>query len=62
MSEAAEQVLPLENKWELSEQYQMDERQEKTQEYANSFENLSVFDSVESFWHFWNRLPSIPYV
>ena len=59
MSEAAEQVLPLENKWELSEQYQMDERQEKTQEYAISFEKLCVFDSVESFWKFWNRIPAI---
>ena len=59
MSEAAEQVLPLEHTWVLSEQYQLDNKQEKTKEYENSFEKLFSFNTVDDFWKYWGKIPAV---
>ena len=59
MSEAAEQVLPLEHTWVLSEQYQLDNKQEKTKEYENSFDKLFSFSTVDDFWKYWGKIPAV---
>ena len=59
MSEAAEQVLPLEHTWVLSEQYQLDNKQEKSKEYENSFEKLFSFGTVDGFWKYWGKIPPV---
>lgn len=59
MSSAAETVHPLENKWVISEQVQSGDKQDKSQQYSNSFEKLCTFATVEEFWRFWSKIPTV---
>ena len=59
MSDSAEEVHVLEHKWEISEQYQLDDKQEKGQGYENSFEKICTFDTIEQFWGYWNKIPGV---
>ena len=49
----------LENKWVLSEQYYIDNKADRVKGYENSFEKICSFNTIEEFWGYWNKLPSI---
>lgn len=59
MSDTAEETHMLEHRWELSEQYQLDDKQEKSQGYENSFEKICTLYTIEQFWGYWNKIPGV---
>ena len=61
MAEVVEKKHILENKWVISEQYQLEDKQTKNHGYENSFEKICSFETIEDFWSYWNKLPSISY-